>query len=327
MVAVTASTDLDSDLNIKFINEIDPSGENTFCILTKIDLCDKNTLEFIKKKLIAISKGINENSVESLHNGFTIVRNRSESQNNTNESLAYFLKKEKDYFRSLFQFRDLSLTEIFGFDCLAEKMKKQLYKILIQGFPKIYEETKSKISDCQDEIQKFGNDYIYLQSESDSSKISYLNSLVSHFSDEIDCIFSGKLTKLKSSENLTNSSMKKLYYEFLEDYKSNQSENLPSKSMTNEEIIHIIKVNEGDGLSGFPQSEVIHLVLEKEIIKLRNKVKEFSEEIINIIVSSIKSSIESQFCRFPPLLERIEEIINVFLEGVILNFILKMKYF
>ena len=199
-----------------------------------------------------------------------------------------------------------------------DKTKKALYQILTTGFPKIYEETKSKISDCQDEIQNFGTDYLYLQNDTESSKVSYLNTLVSHFADEIDAKFSGKLTKTKasSSDSLTNSSLKKLYYSFLEDYKNNQSDNLPSKSVSNEEIIHIIKVNEADGLSGFPQAEVINLVLEKEIGKLRANVKEFEEEIVNLIVSSIKLCTDSQFCRFPQLLDRIEEIVNSFLESV-----------
>lgn len=322
---------------------MDPTGKSTFCVYTKIDLCDKGTFELIKTKLTSSGQrkssisnknhSHHENSIENPYNGYVILKNRSESQILSNtENLYFFLRKEKDYFRSIITLRAFTLHDHFGYECLVDKTKRALYQILVPGFPKIFEETKSKISDCQDEIQKFGTDYLYLQNDTESSKVSYLNTLVSHFSDEIDAKFSGKLTKTKasSSENLTNSSLKKLYYEFLEDYKNNQSVNLPSKSVSNEEIIHIIKVNEADGLSGFPQAEVINLVLEKEIGKLRAKVKEFEEEIINLIVSSIKLCTDSQFCRFPPLLDRIEEIINSFLESVRLKitaqFIFIMHY-
>jgi len=233
--------------------------------------------------------------------------------------LAFFLRKEKDYYRSIITLRALNLNDYFGYEGLVDKFKNSLYQILIGGIRKIYEETKSKISECQDEISKFGTDYLYLQNDTESSKVSYLNSLASYFVDEIDAKFSGKLIKTNSSSNadsLTSSSLKKLYYEFLQDYKNNESVNLPSKSISNEEIIHIIKVNEADGLSGFPQAEVIHLVLEKEIGKIRAQIKEFEEEIINLIDTSIKLCLESQFCRFPPLLNRIEEIMNSFLESV-----------
>lgn len=311
---------------MKFINEIDPTGKQTFSVLTKIDLCDKQTLEEIKTKLTSLEQNKNKshNTFENPLNSFVILKNKPESQNysiNTigGESLALFLRKEKDYFRSIISLRSLSLNEHFGYECLVDKLKKALLQIQITGFPKIFEETKSKISDCQDEMQKFGTEYLYLQNDTESSKVSYMNTLVSHFADDIDAKFSGKLTKTKSSSSessLTNSSLKKLYYEFLQDYKSNHSVNLPSKSVSNEEIIQIIKVNEADGLSGFPQAEVIHLVLEKEVGKLRAKVKEFAEEVINLIVTSVKLCTDSQFCRFPPLLERIEEIVNSFLESV-----------
>jgi len=292
-------------------------------IKNKITLADKsNDRENINLRKNSVDKHNSTNPI----NGYVILKNRSENQLLSNESLAYFLKREKDYYRSLINLRSLSLNDHFGYDCLIDRFKKQLYTILINGFPKIFEETKNKISDYQDEMNKFGLDYIYLQNDLESSKISYLNTILSKFCDELDCIFSGKLTKgSKSNENLTNSSLKKMYYEFLEDYKNNQSSNLPSKSISSEEIIHIIQVNEADGLSGFPQSEVIHLVLEKETIKLRYKVKEFVEDIINIINRSIKVQIDSQFCRFPPLLERVEEIINSFLDTVIL--ILFNKFF
>jgi len=319
-------------LSLSFINEIDKKGNNTFCVFTKIDLCDKSLLESLKAKITLIEKANEKekhldrkdsvdhnNSITNPYNGYIFLKNRSENQIVSNENLFSHLRREKDYYRSIIQLRSLSLNDYFGYDCLVDKFKKQLYKIKSQGFPKIYEETKNKISDYQDEIQKFGTDYIYLQNDLISSKISYLNTILSNFCDEIDCKFSGKLTKGKlNNENLTNSSLKKMYYEFLEDFKNNQSANLPSKSMSNEEIIHIIKVNEGDGLSGFPQAEVIHLVLEKELIKLRNKVKEFTDNVINIIISSVKIGIDSQFCRFPPLLERVEEIINSFLDTVII---------
>ena len=293
-------------MGFNFANQIDKTGTNTFCVLTKIDLAEKHKIDNIKSLL----QNKNENTTL---NGFIGLKNRTNEELLANENLFFGLRKEKDFFRSMTQLRSLDLNEHFGYDCLVEKIKKPIYEIISTSIPKIYEETKKKIAECQVEIQKFGTDYI-LSGNTESSKVSYLSTLLSQFSDEIDCIFSGKITKSNKNDNLTNSSMKKMYYEFLEDYKNNC--NLPSNSLKNEEIIHIIKINEGDSISGFPEAEVIHSVLENEIEKIRKKVKEYVDEIIDLLLSSVKHSIDVQFCRYPPLIERIEEIINAFLETV-----------
>lgn len=301
----------------EYIQKLDGLANNFFYVFTKIDLCDKQELERYKIFFTNLSKVNSKESGDSIPiNGFTILKNRSEAQLSANENLALFLKKEKDYFRSIVQFRGISVSDCLGYDGLVEKIKKPIYKIIAEGIPNIYEEMKKRIAECQEEISKFGTEYIYLANDSESSKVSFLNTLVSQFADEIDAKFSGKLTKTSAKDNLTTASLKKLYYEFLEDYKNNSNENLPSKSMTNQEIIHIITVNEGDNISGFPQAEVIHSVLDKEMIKLKQIVKNFVDEVIDLIVTSIKLCVEIQFCRFPQLIDRVEEIINNFLEGV-----------
>ena len=93
--------------------------------------------------------------------------------------------------------------------------------------------------------------------------------------------------------------------------------NLPSYSIKDEEIINVLKRSEGDKLSGFPEGDVIQMVLEKEMKRLKMEVKEFSEGIIEIVQTSLKNCLEMHFCRYPEMIEKIEEFLNVFTEKVI----------
>lgn len=293
--------------------------------MTKIDICDKNKLEKIRKLVSNINKNIDDvkfgkkNSEEIepfLRNGIVLVKNRSEKQINAKENLIYSIRKEKDFFRAITQFRTFDLKANFGCECISEKIRKNIYQEISKKIPKIYEENKQRISECQEEIQKFGTDYIYLTSNSDSSKLSYLNSLANHFIDDIYCKFSGKLSTTVTKELMAISSIKKIFYSFLDENRLRSNKQIPSQSLSNEEIINILKRSEGDRLSGFPEGDVIHMVLEKDMKKLKEEVKEFSDGIIDIVQTSIKSCLETHFCRYPEMIDKIEVFLNTFCEKV-----------
>lgn len=290
-----------------------------------MDTCDKHKLEKIRKFITNLNKNIEDvkfgkkNSEEIEHfllNGIVLVKNRCEKQLKNKENLIYSIRKEKDFFRAITQFRAFDLKANFGTECLAEKIKKNIFQEISKKIPKIYEENKQRIHDCQHELHKFGTDYIYLESNSEASKLAYLNTLINHFVDDIYCKFSGKLGNNISKETMAISLIKEIFYNFLDENKKKSNKILPSQSLSNEEIINILKRSEGDRLSGFPEGDVIQMVLEKEMKRLKDEVKEFSDSIIDIVQSSLKSCLETHFCRYPEMIDKIEEFLNAFTEKV-----------
>lgn len=152
--------------------------------------------------------------------------------------------------------------------------------------------------------------------------MTYLNTLINHFVDDVYCKFSGKLTKNITKDTMAISCIKEIFYGFLDEKNSKKTKILASESLSDEEIINCLKRSEGDKLSGFPEGDVIQMVLEKEIKRLRREVKDFSDEIIDIVQTSLKTCLDMHFCRYPEMLEKIEEFLNVFIEKV--NFIYKI---
>ena len=69
-------------------------------------------------------------------------------------------------------------------------------------------------------------------------------------------------------------------------------------------------------LSGFPESEVIYSLLENELENLRDLVASYLESINDIVRECIKNCITRIFCRFPKMMDRVEEIVTIFLEKV-----------
>lgn len=302
------------DPTFKIIQEIDNKLSRTIGVITKIDQINQtnhnytNILNDIKQVLL------NERSEESyLKYGYVGVKNRSNADNTF--EIKDILHREKEYFNShqFFKYVYSSNNDsLFTIDTLADKIKKSIYetssvrKKLIQ----ISQELKNKLNWCQEELTTFGTDYIAYTND---TKNTYATSLVNQFCETVDRMLNGKMPNIKDNE--TNHALKSTYIEFLKDY-TGRSGYSPSSNLNNEEIIKIIKLTEGDRLSGFPESEVIYSLLEDQLDNLRDQIKMYLDRVNELTSSVIKIAIIRIFCRFPKLLEKIEELMNSFVDKV-----------
>jgi hypothetical protein len=300
LCTIAANADITTSDALNMAMDLDPSGNRTLGVLTKVDIMDSGTN--IKAELT--------NEVVPLKRGYVAVKNRSQQDIKNNVTVQQALSKEKDWFRQHPLYRNMNYFEYFGTDTLIEKLKVMFFEHLTTSLPNIYLELKQLIKNCQEELSKFGTDYI-LYSD-DSSKYQYITTLLTVFCDSIERLFSGKMSNI--NENLTNHKLKLIYKDFLQNYKAQISNN-----MKNEEIIKILRQTEGDRLSGFPEAEVVHALLDNDIENLRNEVKIFLDTTYEIVNSSVKEIASKSFCRFPIIQERIEELLHKFIEEVKYN--------
>jgi hypothetical protein len=300
LCTIAANSDITTSDGLKLAMELDPKGDRTIGVLTKVDIMDRGT--DCKKILL--------NEEIPLKRGYVAVKNRSQQDILDNITVQDALGKEKEYFRTNPLYRNMNQYEYFGTDVMIEKLKIMFFEHLQNFMPKIYEELKYKMRECEEELSKFGTDYINYQT--DTSKAQYITTLLNIFIDNMERIFSGKMPTI--SENLTNFNLRLAYNEFLRDYKDNYE---PGDKMDNKTIIRIIQLTEGDRLSGFPESEVINTLLEDDLENIRTRIKEFLDKIYDMTNTCIKEAIFKNFCRFPKLQEMIEELLNKFMEKVI----------
>jgi hypothetical protein len=277
--------------------EIDPKGDRTIGVLTKVDIMDRGTN----------CKKILHNEEIPLKNGYVALKNRSQQDIINGMSIQDALKQEKEFFQMSPIYRSLG-SEHFGTEVLIEKLRRLFFENLKKFLPKIYSDLKMKIKECQDLLETFGTDYLLYTTSTSSG--AYITSLVNQFSDTIERLFSSKMVKIE--DNVTNHKIKELANSFLSEFKTRQ----PSDKMNNKEIINILKVTEGIDISGYPRSEVIFELLKQEIDELRIKLKEYLEEVYLLSTSKVKDIMGKIFCRFPNLLDKIEELVNSFFDSV-----------
>jgi hypothetical protein len=277
--------------------ELDPKGDRTIGVLTKVDIMDRGTN----------CKKILQNEEIPLKNGYVALKNRSQQDIINGMSIQDALRQEKEFFSISPIYRSLSQSDHFGTEVLIEKLKRLFFENLKKFLPKIYSDLKLKIKECQDMLESFGTDYLLYAS---SNKYSYVTSLINQYSETIERLFSSKMMKIE--DNITNHKLKEMGMKFLSENKNTQ----PSAKMENSQIIKILKITEGIDISGFPNSEVIFELLKIEIDDLNAKAKDYLDEVYLISSSKVKEIMTKIFCRFPKLLDRVEELVTSFLENV-----------
>jgi hypothetical protein len=304
---------------ISVIKEVDNVFIRTIGIFTKLDNIqhiphnnESDPINIVKKIITKDPKDHNP-EYHFLKNGFLALKNRNMTATSISSVEDNYLK-EREFFSSHPVLRYISLPENFTTESLTEKLKKLFYEnsTVRKNLVTMHKSLKEKIQECQTELLKYGTDYIGYTND---TKNTYATSLLNNFCEMVERVFSAKMPTLQ--DNATSHKLKEIYSEFLKNYSKNRY--TPASNIKNEEIIKIIKLTEGDRLSGFPESEVIYSLLENELENLRELVTNYLDSINDLVRECIKNSITRIFCRFPKMMDRVEEIVTVFLEQVKLN--------
>ena len=211
LCVASANIDITTSEALQMAMELDPNGNRTIGVITKIDLMDAGT----NAKKILLGDEV------KMKLGFIGLKNRSQDDINKNLSVELALKREKEFFESHSVYRHMDKS-FFGTDNLVERLKSVFMTHLKKYLPKVYLTIKEKIKDCQDNLTSLGIGISSTYNE--NNKLSFINNLINQYCDQVDRCLSGKITEL--SDNNVNLQIRTNYVEFLKEFKTNYS---PSK--------------------------------------------------------------------------------------------------
>lgn len=138
ILAVTAAnSDLANSDGLKMARAVDPDGERTIGVLTKVDIMDQGT----------DCADILSNRVVPLRRGYIAVVNRSQKDIQDNVPIRQGLVKEMAYFQSHQKYRSM-LTK-----CGTTHLARSLNQILMMHIRDVLPEIKSKISQMMADVQ------------------------------------------------------------------------------------------------------------------------------------------------------------------------------
>ncbi|KAL6505866.1 Phragmoplastin drp1c [Orobanche hederae] len=139
-----ANQDIATSDAIKLAREVDPSGERTFGVLTKLDLMDKgtNALDVLEGRAYRL-----------MHPWVGIV-NRSQADINKNVNMNYARQKEREYFESSPEYGHLAHK--MGSEYLAKLLSQHLEKVIRQRIPSIIALINKTIDELNAELDRIG---------------------------------------------------------------------------------------------------------------------------------------------------------------------------
>ncbi|KAK4772361.1 hypothetical protein SAY86_014136 [Trapa natans] len=139
-----ANQDIATSDAIKLAREVDPSGERTFGVLTKLDLMDKGTSAL----------DVLEGRAYRLQHPWVGIVNRSQADINKNVDMIYARRKEHEYFESSPEYGHLAHK--MGSEYLAKLLSQHLELVIRQRIPSILALINKTIDELNAELDRIG---------------------------------------------------------------------------------------------------------------------------------------------------------------------------
>lgn len=139
-----ANQDIATSDAIKLSREVDPTGERTFGVLTKLDLMDKGTNAL----------DVLEGRAYRLQLPWVGIVNRSQADINKNVDMIYARRKEREYFASSPDYGHLASK--MGSEYLAKLLSKHLESVIRAKIPGITSVINNGIDELESEMDHLG---------------------------------------------------------------------------------------------------------------------------------------------------------------------------
>jgi GTP-binding protein EngB required for normal cell division len=140
-----ANSDLANSDALKLAKEVDPAGQRTIGVITKLDLMDQGT----------DAREILENKLLPLKRGYVGVVNRSQKDIDGRKDITAALAAERNFFISHPAYRHL--TERMGTGHLQKTLNQQLTNHIKSNLPGLRSKLQSQIVSMEKEVSEYKN--------------------------------------------------------------------------------------------------------------------------------------------------------------------------
>ena len=168
-----ANNDLSNSDAISIQRKIDPEGERTIGVLTKIDICDdEDAKEQIQKNL--------QNQEFELKHGWFGLKCRSSNDIDNDISIEQGIINEEEYFKTKVPYAHMDQS-LFGTSNLSIKMREHFDWSMKKDLPDIYVKVKNKMDFIQSELDKIGEG----PPQTEMEKMMFLIKLIKVFEENL----------------------------------------------------------------------------------------------------------------------------------------------
>jgi dynamin 1-like protein len=304
ILAVTAANqDLANSDGIKLARTVDPDGERTVGVLTKVDIMDHGT----------DASEILNNRVIPLRRGYIAVVNRSQKEIKDNRSIRDGLKKEYNYFQTHPRYRTMPSK------CGTQNLARTLNQILHHHIRDTLPEIKSKIAGLLAEVQK---DIDALGEPTHDQNVSKLGAtllnLLSKFASAFEDSIDGRGTSDGRIEMAELYGGARIRYIFNEIFGKSLKTLDPFEGLDDADILTAIDNANGPRNSLFVPEIAFDLLVKRQIARLEQPGLQCVDLVFTEMQRVAQQAENTELCRFPGLRDRLFEIVNESLRAHVL---------
>ncbi|KAI9798668.1 MAG: vacuolar protein sorting-associated protein 1 [Piccolia ochrophora] len=292
ILAVTAAnTDLANSDGLKLAREVDPEGQRTIGVLTKVDLMDEGT------DVVDILAG----RIIPLRLGYVPVVNRGQRDIDNKRAISVALENEKNFFENHKAYRNKS--SYCGTPYLARKLNLILMMHIKQTLPDI----KARISGS---LQKYTTELNQLGDSILGNSANIVLNIITEFCNEWRTVLDGNNQELSSMELSGGARISFVFHEL---YSNGVKAVDPFDQVKDIDIRTILYNSSGSSPALFVGTTAFELIVKQQIRRLEDPslkcVSLVYDELVRILGQLLNKQL---FRRYPQLKEKVHLVVISF---------------
>ncbi|PGH07067.1 hypothetical protein AJ80_08080 [Polytolypa hystricis UAMH7299] len=292
ILAVTAANqDLANSDGLKLAREVDPEGQRTIGVLTKVDLMDAGT------DVVDILAG----RIIPLRLGYVPVVNRGQRDIENKRPISYALEHEKNFFDSHKAYRNKS--SYCGTPYLARKLNLILMMHIKQTLPDIKARIATSLQKYQTELAQLGDSLL-------GNSANIVLNIITEFSNEYRTVLEGNNQELSSIELSGGARISFVFHEL---YSNGVKAVDPFDQVKDIDIRTILYNSSGSSPALFVGTTAFELIVKHQIKRLEDPSLKCVSLVYDELVRILGQLLNKQpFKRYPQLKEKFHSVAIAF---------------
>ncbi|KAI9731945.1 MAG: vacuolar protein sorting-associated protein 1 [Cirrosporium novae-zelandiae] len=289
ILAVTAAnTDLANSDGLKLAREVDPEGQRTIGVLTKVDLMDDGT------DVVDILAG----RIIPLRLGYVPVVNRGQRDIENKKAISYALEHEKQFFDNHKAYRNKS--SYCGTPYLARKLNLILMMHIKQTLPDIKARITSSLQKYSAELGQLGDSIL-------GNSANIVLNIITEFCNEYRTILDGNNQELSSTELSGGARISFVFHEL---YSNGVKAVDPFDQVKDVDIRTILYNSSGSAPALFVGTTAFELIVKQQIKRLEDPSLKCASLVYDELVRILAQLLNKQlFRRYPGLKEKFHAVV------------------
>ncbi|KAM4056127.1 dynamin domain-containing protein [Hirsutella rhossiliensis] len=289
ILAVTAANiDLANSDGLKLAREVDPEGQRTIGVLTKVDLMDDGTdvIDILSNRVIP------------LRLGYVPVVNRGQRDIDNRKAINVALEAEKAFFENHKAYRNKS--SYCGTPYLARKLNLILMMHIKQTLPDIKARIASSLQKYSSELESLGPSML-------GNSANIVLNIITEFTNEWRTVLDGNNTELSSTELSGGARISFVFHEL---YSNGVKALDPFDVVKDVDIRTILYNSSGSSPALFVGTTAFELIVKQQIKRLEDPSLKCVSLVYDELVRILSQLLGKQlYRRYPGLKEKMHGVV------------------